>query len=345
MVKNSYLPDFIISICCDKVECFTGLEEVFTSPIANFENQDFETSLNHSIRDVIIKAENFLLKNLECGVLLTNIPEIKKTTIKILNFEYSKVNKIKEDFEAKTGRKVLSLKHFGMEEGYTSIQVLSYSKAVLEVGSEILNKSEVEVLEAKTMMHFLSNKVFSEEKFSNFVLVKFNEYFCEIANVKNGVLSDYEVDEEFSFINILQNLSNALNLEIEDVFILAKHYRILPKLERMQKYYARENHDSHLKSFIEDTNKILLLTNEIKNQVLFLKNKIKLNFELMEDVPFYFFYETKFQDIPLHQFLNRDEKNFQIDGLEHLIKKKENVKIPLFKSFSTQVKKIFHLSS
>jgi hypothetical protein len=346
MLEDNFLTDFILNISRYEVTCFISRNEVFTSRISSFDdNSNLINLIAEAVKDVILKAETVLYKHLERGILVTDFIEIKKNNVKINQYSKTIVSKIKEEFELKLGRKVISLLHLSKTDNSHLIQVLSTSKEDMQVISDAINKTEIEILEAKPTIQFLSHRVFLEDKKEQFVIIKFNNEFCEIGKVKNGMLIMYNFNIEWGVKNLLEHLGEKFKLQQEDMLTILTHYTSHSKLERMQRYYDREDFDFHLKEFIEENRNILAMHFEVKKHLVNLKQKIKESFKLNLAVPFYFFYDYKFQDLNLHQVLKQPEENFGLENLGNFLKSSKNNKNPFFGVFSNQVKKIFHLTS
>ena len=346
MIGDESLADFIISISRYEVSCFVSDKDVFTSRLVKrFDEGSLISTIVEAVRDVILKAEAAILHHLEKGIILIDFIEIKTNNIKIKQFNKSLVGKIKEDVEAKFGRKVISLFYLGEQDDYDLIQVLSTSKEDMQIISDAINRTEIEILEARPTIQFISRKIFLDYQNPHFTLMKFNFEFCEVGRVKNGTLVMYNLISDFSIKNLLAYLSEKFSLEEEDVLTILTYYSSHSKFERMQKYYEREDTDFHLKEFIEETRNLLSLHFEVKTNLVSLKQGILESFNLKSNTPFYFFYDYKFKDLNLHQFLNQPEENFGLENLGKWLKPKKGNKTAFFGALSNQVKKIFHLTS
>jgi hypothetical protein len=344
MFKNEE-SDFLLSVSNQEVICFTSQSESFKSVVLPPYSSG---SYLNSIQDAMLKAEVFLKRRLESGILLVDFGILQKVNFKILKNSKSDFSKIKSGLELRLnnfGRKLISVFHIDASEECYLMQALTMQNKGLESVLEYVHSAGVEILEASGVFEFLCKKssaMFNQERL---IFVKFNEFSCEFAKVKNGIIYGYEAVKEYSIAKILEDLSKRFELDEADLITIISYYKTTSKHERLQKYYEREEFDFHLKDLIENTRFICLLHAEINQKMQELMNKITTHFDLKTQVSYCFFYENEFNLLKFHQFLKEEEFFFELKILGYLLENKNTFKLPFVIILQNQVKKFFHLTA
>ena len=333
--------DFILIICQNYVLCLTK-STFLKYDVANIDAHSIHTA----IKSLILNAESKLSKNLSRGILLVDIEPLKKSKIKVLKQETIDIKKIKFDIEEKLNRKVISIVSLKSEDKeYKTMQVFTAQKNIINKILYITNFEEMEILEAQTLFEFLCSYIFNVLKQESCNFVKFNRDYCEVAYLKNGKIYSYETKSNFGVRNILQNLSEKLRIPQQDLKLIIENYRTISYVERVKRYNEREELDFALKDLIESTKFISSLHFELKQQMQTLKQEIRELIPFSINEKYYFFYDTEFYNLKLHDFENTEDELISIEDLSFYIFSLEKSKNSTFNSIYSQIKIFFRLNS
>ena len=353
--------DFVMRISTNVVSCFlkeTKEQEGFFGensslhvPFSLSENVNQNISiLQQAIKEAIIQAERKLLQRLERVVLLLDIGFLQKKNIKIEAKNDINFSVIREKIEEKMGNKIITIFYNGVQENFKIFEVLSIPKADMQLILDIVSEVGMEIIEAMPDIKFIAEKTLDVFSLESCLLLKFKNDSMECASVKKGLITKYNVYENFGFNSIFQELEFVLNIPKEILVKLANFYNTTSKIDRLKTYYNREREDFEIKEFIENTTLIANMQNGLKKIMENMILKINPKHEF-EQVCFYYagnMEYTETNNFKLHKFANYFLSSFEFSNFYHSdmeTQKASEETVPIVGVVAKRMKNFFHLTS
>jgi hypothetical protein len=326
--------DFIMRISKNAVSCFLKKEQGHLKdnvkntlefspqtvhvPLILSENISENISLlTNSIKEAIIQSEYITLKRLEKMILLVDFGALNKRIIKLKASNNFTISNIKEKIEAKMDNKIISINYLGVNENFKLFEVLSISKPDIQIILDVISSNGIEVLEIDPDFKFVAENASHFSQSENFTLLKFSNNLLEVANVKNGLFSNYTTYNSFGLNGVLSELGNILNIDCNSLIKLIAYYNTTSKVDRLKTYYDREMEDFTIKHLVENTNLILNLQSGLKKIMDKIISEIKNKNEIKE-ICFYYAGENEFYNLNqlrLEKFVNYPVTLFDFSSL------------------------------
>jgi hypothetical protein len=343
ILNNQVSFDFILTVYQTYVLCFVR-DTYFKCYIKKEGKNDLE-AIHSAIVTVISNAEKRLNKVFGSGILFVDFNPVNKLIIKVPVKEIIDLNQLHFKLEGKMNEKIFILKKLEQNLEYGKIMIVSSSKNIINKIVEIINFEEIEILKAKTVFEILHYYISKINDYKEYNIIKLSAKYCEFSYFKNNLLINHKVIKEHGIENILKKLSETFGISISELKVILEHYQFISHTDRMQKYYEREELDFKLKDFIESTQLISSVKNELKKYLLAIKSDATALNSLTFDVKSYFFCEPEFENLNLLAFNNSKDQLINLTTLNLFVFANFNSKNSLFNKLLNKIFLFFRLNS
>lgn len=344
MQNNQKSFDFILTVYPNYVLLFVQ-NTYFKCYIKNHKGEDSINPIYSAILNTISNAEKRFNQIFNIGILLIDYEPLSKIKIKVPIKETFDFQKLNFKLEAKLNKKIFVLKTLHSDIDHKEMLAFCSQKNITNNILEIINYEKIEILEAQTIFEVLNNYISKINHYEEYNIVKLHYNYCELFYFQEGILVNYKVSTNLGIKNILERFSKLFNISINDVKTILEHYRFVSSVDRMKKYTEREELDFKLKDFIDNTNFINSIQNELKQYMLHLKGDLRqLNPEHF-NVKCYFFCEQEFLSLNLLELNNSKDELITLTNLNFFINAEFNSKKSFLNTLLNKIFLFFRLNS